>query len=300
MSAPTIELPSVTEPGVFQLSDAQYHADPVPGGSLSVSGARKLLPPSCPARYAYERTHPPAPKPEYDRGHGAHRLALGTGPAIRIVDAPDWRTGAAKVARAEAHAAGEVPLLAATHAELVAMVAALREHPVAAELLDPEHMLAEQSVFWRDDQTGIWRRARLDAVSRPDATGPPYVVDYKTARSGDLDSISRALHNYGYAMQADWYLDAGLAGGLTVPEAQFLLIVQEIDPPYVVSVVEPDGPALHIGRQRNRQAIDIYQACTEAGRWPGHVPDRDIPLVALPGWAERQYTTDNDAEEFDL
>jgi hypothetical protein len=280
----------ITEPGVYEMTDADYHADLVPGGSLSVSGARLLLPPSCPARYAWQREHPPTPKPEYDRGHGAHRLALGVGPTIRVVDADDWRTKAARQARTEAHAAGEVPLLAADYTDLVAMVAALRDHPIAGELLDPTRMVPEQSIFWRDPETGIMRRARIDAVSQPDTAGPPYLVDYKTTRSGDPEHISRALWHYGYAMQADWYITGNTAVELADPEAQFLLIVQETEPPYVVGVMQPDDTALHIGHLRNRQAIDIYRACTTAGRWPGHVPETEIRYVGLPPWAERQHT----------
>jgi hypothetical protein len=49
----------ITEPGVYDIAEDHYHADPVPGGSLSNSGAKKLLPPSCPAKFAYEREHPP-------------------------------------------------------------------------------------------------------------------------------------------------------------------------------------------------------------------------------------------------
>jgi hypothetical protein len=280
---------------MYEMTDADYHADPVPGGSLSVSGARLLLPPSCPARYAYQREHPPTPKPEYDRGHGAHRLALGVGPTIRVVDADDWRTKAARQARAEAHAAGEVPLLAADYTDLVAMVTALRDHPIAGELLDPARMVPEQSIFWRDPWTSIMRRARIDAVSRPDDHGGRIIVDYKTTQWADLEHISRALHTYGYAMQAAWYLDAAATTvdpEQLIVEDQFLLIFQEVQAPYLVSVVEPDATALRIGEQLNRQAIDIYRRCTDSGQWPGHVPDRDIPLVSLPGWVERDYTTD--------
>jgi len=37
----------ITEPGVYALPADVYHADPVAGGSLSSSGAKKLL--ACPA-----------------------------------------------------------------------------------------------------------------------------------------------------------------------------------------------------------------------------------------------------------
>ena len=103
----------LTEAGVYEIAEDVYHADPVPGGSLSSSGARKLLPPSCPARFRHERDHPPASTPSMERGTAAHRLVLGTGAEIVQVDAADWRTKAAQDERDKARADGKVPLLAA-------------------------------------------------------------------------------------------------------------------------------------------------------------------------------------------
>ena len=283
----------ITEPGVYQLDDAEYHADPVPGGSLSASGAKLLLPPSCPARFHHYRTHGRPPKREFDLGHAAHLQVLGAGPELAVVDAPDWRTKAAREARDQAYAAGRVPLLAGQHQQVTDMAAALRRHPIAGELLDPGRMVAEQSLFWIDDEgqaaTPVWRRARIDALSRPGDIGA-LVVDYKTCRSADVEHISRAMWLYGYAMQAAWYLDAATATGLIhAGLARFLFVFQEIDPPYVVSVIEPDATALRIGAERNREAIETYRMCVESGQWPGHVPDDAIPTIPLPAWAERQY-----------
>jgi hypothetical protein len=281
----------ITEPGVYELGDAEYHADPVPGGSLSSSGARLLLPPSCPARYAYQRQHPPTPKPEYDLGHAAHRLMLGVGPELVVVEAADWRTKAARQARDDAHVAGRVPLLAAQHEQVRSMFAALRQHPIAAELLDPDTMAAEQSLFWLDLEHKIWRRARLDAMSRPDPDRPPVVVDYKSCRSADIGHIRRAMWDYGYAAQADWYLDGAATLDQTYDGTSFYFVFQEIAAPYLVTVVEPDADALAIGRQRNREAIEVYRDCTETGHWYGHTGTDEIPLVGLPAWVERQHTT---------
>ena len=55
MSADT-EVLTVTEPGVYAMPFDVYLADPVPGGSLSTSGAKTLLN-ACPAIFAYERKH---------------------------------------------------------------------------------------------------------------------------------------------------------------------------------------------------------------------------------------------------
>src|SRR3954471_5458063 len=102
----------VTEPGVYpDIPELAYHADCVSEGSLSCSGAKKLLPPSCPALFKWERENPPPPKRQFDFGHAAHKLVLGVGPELVGVDAPDWRTNAAKAQRDEARARGAVPLL---------------------------------------------------------------------------------------------------------------------------------------------------------------------------------------------
>ena len=154
--------------GVYDgMPEDAYHADPVPGGSLSASGAKLLLPPSCPARYHYDRTFGRPPKAEFDYGTAAHKYVLGTGPEIVPVDAPDWRTNAAKEARDQARFEGKVPLLTGTLGPVMGMAAAIRRHPQAGALLDPERGMPEQSLFWIDEDTGIWRRARLDFPPGP-------------------------------------------------------------------------------------------------------------------------------------
>src|SRR5258708_26204894 len=41
--------------GVYGIPADAYHADPIEGGSLSSSGARRLLPPGCPALFRQDR-----------------------------------------------------------------------------------------------------------------------------------------------------------------------------------------------------------------------------------------------------
>jgi len=271
----------ITEPGVYDIPEAGYHADPVPGGSLSSSGARKLLPPSCPARFRYEQDHP-VHKDVFDFGTAAHRTVLGTGPEIVIVDAGDWRTRAAKEAQAEARQAGKCPLLAADWARVEGMAHALRSHPLASALLCRDDVQPEQSLFWQDADFGIWRRARLDSVRHG---GRLLVSDYKTARSADPDQFARSVASYGYHQQAAWYLDAVLAV-LGERDAVFLFVVQEKEPPYLVTVCELDFAASQAAHALNRRAMEVYRDCTEAGIWPGYTDD--VALLSLPAWALRE------------
>lgn len=275
----------ITEPGVYDMPAELYHLDPVEGGSLSSTGARKLMPPSCPALFHHERQNPPAPKKQFDYGSAAHQLVLGSGPEIVVVDATDWRTDKAKEARKAAHADGAVPLLTKDHERVQAMAAKLREHPIARALFDPEHGRPEQTLIWQDGPTKVWRRARLDWLPNP-AGGRLIIPDYKTSHSADPGAIQRAVHQFGYHQQAGWYTDGAEALGLGDDPA-FLFVVQQKDPPFLVTVVELGATALYIGRDRNRQALEVYAECSATGRWPGY--SDDIELIHLPAWVENHF-----------
>jgi hypothetical protein len=284
----TATLLQVTEPGVYDdMPNDVYHADPVPGGSLSSSGARKLLPPNCPARFAYERNNPSTPKREYDLGHAAHLKVLGAGPELVIAEHDDWRTKAARQTRDIAHAEGKVPLLAAEHDQVEAMAAALRANTKVGRLFHPSGGKPEQSLFWIDKQSGVWCRARLDWMPHTAApSGRLIIPDYKTCRSAAPDHIRRDVWQYGYALQADWYCAAVKALGLC-EAAAFVFIFQEKEPPYLITVATLDPPALRVGARLNRDAIRIYADCTRTGVWPAY--SDDVELISLPPWIERQY-----------
>ena len=273
--------------GVYDaMPEDMYHGDPVPGGSLSSSGARKLLPPSCPARFRYETDNPPPPKDYFDLGSAAHRLVLGAGAEIAVIKAPDWRTKAAKDERDAARAEGFLPLLTAEHEQVQAMAAALRAHPVASALFNPERGKPEQSLFWQDGPAGVWRRARYDWLPQAGARERLIIPDYKTTVAADLDNIAKSVARYGYFQQAPWYLDGAIALGLDADPA-FVFVMQEKEPPYIVTVIQLDADALRMGRELNRQAIGLYRRCSESGEWPGY--SDGIPHVSLPAWARYQF-----------
>lgn len=277
----------VTEPGIYDMPDHIYHGDPVPGGSLSSSGAKMLLSPSCPAKFRWRMDNPQPYSSKFALGHAAHLLVLGAGPALKVIDANDWRTKKAREDRDEAHAAGLVPLLVAEHDQVQAMAAAIRQHPVASVLFNPDHGRPEQSLFWMDDATEVWRRARFDWLpNNISSAGRLIVPDYKTTEHADLDAVRKSIYNFGYHQQAAWYVDA--ANALLGPTngTAFLFVFQEKTPPYLIRVVEPDVIALRHGRNRNREAIETYAQCIATGRWPGY--SDDIEHVALPAWVENQ------------
>lgn len=275
----------IDQPGVYDaVPEAEYHGH---RGSLSHSRARLLLPPNCPAKFRYQQDHPQPPKKEFEHGHAAHQRVLGAGPQLVLVDRDRWDTKECKAEVAAIRGRGDVPLKRADYDRVQAMADAIRAHPLASELLDPECAAVEQSVFWVDAEYGVWRRARIDAW-RNDR-----LADYKTTASAAPEHVAKSIYNFGYHMQAAWYLDAAAAVGAEAD--MFLLVFQETVPPYLVNVVQPDDTAIHIGRQANRRALETFRDCTTSGVWPGY--SDGIELIGLPGWAERDAL--NDIERWD-
>lgn len=284
-----IEAPAVSPlwhgPGVYtaeELTLEQYHADIVPGGSLSSSGARKLLAPSCPAKFRYEQDNPPTPKKTFDFGHAAHRIVLGDGPEIVVIDRPRWDTDAIKGEIAEARERGAIPLKPHEYARVLDMADALRRHPEAGPLLEPDSGVPEQSLYWSDPATGITCRARIDWWRHD---GEP--IDYKSAVSAEPEQLQKDFHKWGYPQQDDWYCTGLEAHGYADKDTVLRFVVQEKEPPYVVTVARVDQESRRIARLLNETARHLYARCVETGHWPGY--SEITELISLPTYIENQY-----------
>lgn len=270
-------------PGLHDgIDEAVYHADK---NSLSVSGAKKLLPPSCPAIFKWQRDNGQPHKAAFDFGHAAHSAVLGVGAPLVVVEADNWLTKAAKEKRDAAYTEGHVPILTKEKAQVDGMAAALLLHPIASALLDPAHGKPEQSMYWHDEVYGVTRRGRLDWL--PDTDGGRLIVaDYKTAASAEPAAIKKAVASFGYHQQHAWYVD-GLHALEVADDIAFVFIFQEKTAPYLVTVVELDAEAVRIGRALNDRALQVYAECTATDTWPGYTSD--VELISLPGWATYQF-----------
>lgn len=259
------------------IPNEDYHRLP----SLSSSGARLLLPPSCPALFKWERDHP-VYKDVFDFGSAAHKKVLGDPFAeIVIFESPNWLKKADQTAKREARESGLIPLLRKEFVQVEDMAAAILAHPIASVLFDPASGKPEQSLFWTDEQTGVECRVRLDWLPYPIEGRRMILPDYKTADCAEPKTWARSAANFGYPQQAVWYMDGVKACGLD-PDPVFLFVIQERDAPYLVSVVDLDPTDLEMGRQLNRQALRIFADCLAADVWPGY--STEIETVTLPAW----------------
>jgi hypothetical protein len=258
----------------YGMTDEEYHADPIPDGSLSSTFAR-LLTAHVPAKALERRDRKPTKA--MNLGKAAHRQALGTGPEL-VVWEHDGRTKEGKAERAarafDIEAERAVAVTPAERDQVVGMAEALRADPVVSKILDASQ--AEASAFWQE--SGVWCRARIDLLDERDA------LDYKTTQDVSLRGFSKAMGSYGYHQQADFYQRGLRALGHSAADFPFRFICQETEPPYLIQIHQPDEMAMEVARVLNDRALRIYAEAKASGVWPGYLTTEATDAAPLPAY----------------
>lgn len=271
---------------VKDMPEDEYHADPCAEPSLSSTMAKTIISGEAgPARLREIMSHGQEHKAVFDFGSAAHEKILGRGAGVEVLDFPAWTTKAAREARQSAWDAGRTPLLAKDAAQVDAMAGAILAHPVAGELFTRGVGTPEYSMFTVDELTGRWQRGRLDFLADRHT-----IVDFKTTgKSVERSAWIKHSFDFGYHVQAADYLDMATRLQLVDEGADFLHVVQETRPPYLVAVWQVSEDQLTEGRRRMRQALDLWDQCLATDTWPGIPPT--IQLAQLPAWVHTEDET---------
>jgi len=276
----------IDEPGIYpDLPMADYVADPCPDPSLSKGVIIDLVERS--PMHAYHN-HPrlggggDRGSNRADIGSASHAMLLGGDEAILIVDAPDFRTKAAREARDEARGSGRIPILQKDRKALDDMVGPARER-----LAEFGAGTTEQTVIWAEDgDPPIWGKARPDWL----ADDRRVIVDYKTATNADPTKwIKSAMLPGGYDMQAAWYL-RGLSNLLGPRDRDFLFLVQEIDPPFAVSVVGIGPELAELSNRKIEAGIRLWREALKSNHWRGYQSVThwaEAPAYMIYDWENR-------------
>jgi hypothetical protein len=286
----------IDTPGLYRgIPNELYHRDPVVYGSLSSTEVRAML--QCPAVFRWLKDNRRPDTRSFDYGHAAHSRVLGTGVEIDVYPDPDVRdrrTRPVQQWERKVREAGRVPLLQREADMVDAMEAQLRQDPKAAPLLDGQGGGEPEVVgVAQDPDTGVWLRTMVDWL-------PPgqIAVDYKTASlPPTLANIRAAIARYRYHVQAAHNLRTLQLAGHPVDPAttRFLFVFQWTKPPYLVTTVDLDLPAIERGLVLQERALAQYVKCVEHDWWPGYTDHLDtIPTVGLPPWADRDDEEDRE------
>ncbi len=293
-------------PGLYAMSEAAYHADPLPEPSLSRSIAQLLVTKS--PRHA-RAAHPRLTKQddvieknsrERDIGSAAHALLLRQPTPIVVIEHDEFRTKDAKDKRTAAQKRGAVPLLEKDYEVVKAMVKEAHEHladetdPAIRNLIsaDPESITHNEiTAVWRDRCGDAWARARMDHLHI--APKRITIIDYKTsAKSAEPDAVKDLIFKSNYHFQDAFYRRGMRA---LVPEIDrheialdFLFIVQEQEPPFEIAVTYVDAPGRMIGEKMVSDAFLMWRKCWEENNWPGY--PRGIFAAEMPPWVDTRWT----------
>ncbi len=202
-------------------------------------------------------------------GRAAHHLFLGEDNfALEFIERPEkiaglpWQ-GNRLECRAflkQMAAAGRTVLKPADIKAIRGMAKSLAAEPHAIDLLQGA---VEQTLISRDEETGIWLKARPDVI--PSADG--IYADLKTTPSvADID-LKKTLNAYAYHQQGALIWE--VCELLGMPFDGFALIFVEKTPPYCVRVIEMPDEDLALGRMQNRAMLRQMKVCMKAGQWPG-------------------------------
>ncbi len=274
------------------MPEAKYHAT----RALSASGAWQIDS-ECAAIYWHTSPfNPDAAPPEngkaLDIGTAAH-LAILEPDRFKertvIINADNWRTKAAQMARDDAYAAGLTPLLPADIVSMSDIRHALLGNSYVADLLDGAE--TEVSYFWTAGN-GVACKARADIVTRDGAV----IADLKASISAHPDFFQRRAYGAGHFLRAPWYLDGWEAAtGSRAKDYWFVNVGTK--PPHLVTIARLDERAIEWGRMAVRRSLDIFKRCLDDGSWPGYAPE---PItVGLPTWGEYRLADREAAGDFE-
>ncbi|SHG78518.1 PDDEXK-like protein of unknown function [Kaistia soli DSM 19436] len=269
----------------------RYHGQCTEGPSISSSGLREIFSKSPAHFWATSSLNPdraePADKDELILGRAAHHLLLGEQGfdrlfAIRPDAWKDWRTGAAKAWRAAQIEVGRTVLSPGEIESIRGMHASLAAHPLVARgILDGA---IEQSLIWQDTETGIWLKARPDAI--PTSSGD--FADLKTAASVAPEDLSRAVSDRRYDMQAALVKWAAKAV-LDIDMTDFALVFVEKSPPHCVEIRVIRHDDIAEAETDLRAALQLFAKCLKNGRWPGPGGSlSDLAPIGLSEFARRR------------
>lgn len=152
----------------------------------------------------------------------------------------------------------------------------VRSHP-AAKVLFAQGM-AEQSIYWTDEETGVLCKCRPDWLGK-------VCLDVKSTDDASPDGFRRSILKWNYHTQAAWYLDGIEAATGNRPGA-FVFAAFEKKAPYAAAFYYADDAMIEAGRAQYRKALRTYADCVARNEWPGY--SNQIEMISLPVWAQQQ------------
>lgn len=148
--------------------------------------------------------------------------------------------------------------------------------------------VTEKSYFWVDEDTGIQCRIRCDMVVLDERGNIVALVDLKTTTDASRNVFWRSIEDYGYDLQAAFYVDAvKVAIGREVP---FYILAVESAAPHGVALYRIGAASIEVGRRKYRAALQLLDWCRKNDSYPSYQPQPycEEEEIDLPSWRVKQ------------
>ncbi|MCI1984101.1 MAG: PD-(D/E)XK nuclease-like domain-containing protein [Bifidobacteriaceae bacterium] len=260
------------------MSDKEYFASP----ALDQSALKRFM--VSPLAYrSYMIDGLDVSRSALDFGSALHSMVLGRGPDVVLK--PNMRTKEGKAAAARLEESGAV-MLSFSDMEKADDMA-----PLCRDYIRSIPGQPEMALFATDPATGIRLKGKADWLpSRVDGDGVYRIRDYKTT-AGSAREFPRTAVNFGYHIQAAFYLRLARLSGIT-SELGFEFVVQEKARPYDWAVwrFAEDSPEIHIASDLISGALDdlAFLVAVHGSDWwrdgaDGY--DKSPHEIEFPKWA---------------
>ncbi len=281
----------IDAPGIYDLTEKQYNADPCAEISLRSSTAWQLVEGTkrpAHVRMDVPRLNPkwePTNRKHFDIGKAVHKLVLGKGAAICDIPgygynknegtkkAPGISAGDKQELRDAAYDRGEIPLQAHEREQVEAMAkSALAQLEAYAEHNNFDRVPfsgteTERTIVWREGR--VLCRAMLDGLPDSMEAIDEFKSDGETAEETKWRWKAR---RFGYFFRLAFYRRGLEALGLAY-SPHFRFWIAETFEPYLLNYIPVDDELIAREDERVKMAIKIWDKCMTSNEWPG------FPLV---------------------
>ena len=207
---------------ILNMPNSEYHSHPsISSSDVKLVAAKTLL---------HWKHKVYKPSTAFAMGSAVHAMVLEPEKGLVIRGPEDRRGNKWRDAQLAADLDGQI-LLTEGDFDLAEKIAeATRAHPVVARYLADDSFVAEASFFATDPVTGVNIKCRPDGYLQKSGI----IFDIKTTRDASPEGFPREIRNYGYDLQAAFYLRCMRAAGYEANS--FIFVAVEKEAPFAVGV----------------------------------------------------------------
>jgi hypothetical protein len=254
------------------MTNEEYHAHHAFGSTAVKTAANK----SIAHLFGAERKESPA----FALGSAVHAMLLEPEKDL-IVRGPETRRGKAwSDLKDECDASGKILLTEADYTLANNMADACLQNRMANHLLTNPDMLAEASFFATDPDIDIDLKTRPDGLLRQAGI----VLDIKTTQDASPRGFDRSVRQFGYDLQAAFYMHVLKLNGIRVEN--FIFICIEKDAPHVTACHELSEMYLRHAHNRMIAALHDIKHAIETEEYGTNWPD--LNTIHLPAWLDSE------------